>query len=66
MRNQTWFDAQLERIDRSQGEIHKQMATLSRLSRRDPWLLILAALIAAFAAIIVRLPELLAAFGLPH
>jgi hypothetical protein len=67
---------QIVRIDRAQAEIHKLLAERPNLEaetrkfNRDAWVLAFAALLAAFATIIAgvfaRLPEILAAFGLPH
>ena len=75
-RGQLDIREQIARIDRAQAEIHKLMAERPNLEaetrkyNREPWLLAFAALIAVFgsilAAIIARLPELLAAFGVPH
>ncbi len=60
---------QLARIDRSLDEAAKFRAEQNKLMaerdkfNRDPWILTLAALIAALAAFIARAPELLHAFG---
>jgi hypothetical protein len=63
-RDQLNIREQIARIDRNQAEINKLFAE-ARKFNRDPWVLVLAALIAAFAALIARLPEILKAFGLP-
>ena len=55
--------AEIARIDRQREETQE---FTERQGEKDLWILAFAALIAAFAAIIARLPELLAAFGLPH
>lgn len=60
---------QIARIEKTQGELGKLLAERDKFVaeaakfNRDPWILTLAALIAAFAAVIARLPELLHAFG---
>jgi hypothetical protein len=60
---------QLDRIDRDHADIVKLQAEAKKYNR-DAWVLALAALIAMFgtvmAAIVARLPELLAAFGWAH
>jgi len=53
---------QLARIDQMLDEAAKFRAE-ARKFNRDPWLLVLAALIAALAALFARLPELLTALG---
>jgi len=59
------MNAEIARIDRQREETQK----LAK-NRDDAWVLALAALIAMFgtvmAAIVARLPELLAAFGWAH
>ncbi len=61
---------QVARIERTQAELGKLLAERdkfgaeSRKYDRDPWILTLAALIAAFAAVIARLPEILHAAGI--
>lgn len=70
---------QLARIDRAREETlkfiaeqHKLLAEQSKLNaerqkfNRDPWILIAAAVIAAFAAVVARLPEIFRALGWPH
>jgi hypothetical protein len=52
---------QIARIDKMLIENQKLAAERDRF-HREPWLLILAALIAAFAVIVARLPELIQAF----
>ena len=52
---------QIARIDRNMAEQAKLHAEAHKFNR-DPWILVLAALIAAVAALIARLPEILAAF----
>jgi hypothetical protein len=52
---------QIARIDRDLADIHKLRAETGKFGR-EGWLLILAALIAAFAVIVARLPELIQAF----
>ena len=52
---------QLARIDKTLIENQKLAAERDKF-RREPWLLILASLIAAFAVIVARLPELIQAF----
>jgi hypothetical protein len=60
-RDQLNLREQIARIDRDMADIHKLRAERDKLTR-DHWLLMLAALIAAFAVIVARLPELIAAF----
>ena len=50
---------QIARIERNQAEIEKLFAE-ARKFNRDPWFLLLGAIIAALAA---RAPEILKAFG---
>lgn len=70
-RGQIDLRAELGRIDRDRAETQKLLAEVTKLGaegqkyNRDPWILTLAALIAAFAAFIARLPEILHAFGFP-
>lgn len=74
-RGQLDIREQIARIDREQAEIHKLMAERPKLEaetkkyNRDPWILALAALIAAFATVIAgvfaRLDVILHAFGIP-
>ena len=68
-REQLDLRAEIQRIDRDRADMLKLQAE-ARKFNRDPWILALAALIAVFgsilAAVIARLPEILAAFGLPH
>lgn len=68
-RGQLDIREQIARIDRNQAEVQKLFAEAKKFNR-DPWILALAALIAAFATVVAgvfaRLPEILAAFGLPH
>lgn len=58
---------QIARIDRSLAETHKLLAEAGKLTaegrkfNRDPWFLVIGAIIAAIAS---RLPEILHAFGL--
>jgi hypothetical protein len=59
-----WVDRQINRIDRNQAEIQKLFAESHKFNR-EPWVLVLAALIAALAALMARLPEILHAMGLP-
>src|SRR5262249_1393159 len=56
---------QIARIDREIDEAAKFRAEAQKFNR-DPWILVLAALIAALAALFARLPELLIALGLGH
>lgn len=60
-RGQLDLRAEIARIDRDRADTEKLRAERAKFNR-EPWLLILAALIAAFAAVIARLPELIAAF----
>jgi hypothetical protein len=53
---------QIARIDRDLADVHKLRAETGKFNR-DGWLLVLTALIAAFAVVIARLPELLQALG---
>ncbi len=64
-RGQLDIREQIARIDKLLVENQKLQAETKKYNR-DPWLLMLAALIAAFAALIARLPELLAAFWGAH
>jgi hypothetical protein len=68
-RGQLDLRAELARIDRDRAETQKLLAERDKF-KRDAWVLAFAALLAAFATIIAgvfaRLPEILAAFGLPH
>jgi hypothetical protein len=68
-RGQLDLRAEIARIDRDHADIVKLQAEAKKFNR-DPWILALAALIAMFgtvmAAIVARLPELLAAFGWAH
>jgi hypothetical protein len=50
---------QIARIDKTQAELRKLLAE-ARKFNRDPWFILLGAIIAALAA---RLPEILHAFG---
>jgi hypothetical protein len=65
------IDHDLADITKLRGETEKFVIEQRKLTeeaikfRREPWLLVLAALIAAWAALIARLPELLHAAGLP-
>lgn len=67
-RGQLDLRAIIARIDRDRADSEKLRVEGDKLRaerekfNRDPWLLILAALIAGFAAVIARLPELIAAF----
>lgn len=63
-REQLNIREQIARIDRNLAETQKLLAERDKF-KRDPWALTLAALIAALAAVIARLPEILKAFGLP-
>jgi len=56
---------QLARIDRMLDEAAKFRAEREKFNR-DPWLLILAAMIAALATLFARLPELLTVLGVGH
>lgn len=51
---------QISRIDKNQAEVQKLFAE-ARKFNRDPWFLIMGAIIAAVAT---RLPEIMRAFGL--
>jgi hypothetical protein len=68
-REQIDLRQELARIDRDRAETQKLMEESRKLLaeghkfERDPWILMLATLIAVFAAIMVRLPELLHAAG---
>jgi hypothetical protein len=53
---------QLARIDKLLVENQKLQAETKK-HNRDPWILALAALIAAFATLFARLPELLTVLG---
>jgi hypothetical protein len=68
-RGQLDLRAIIARIDRDRADMLKLQAETKKFNR-DAWVLALAALIAAFATIaagvFARLPEILAAFGLPH
>jgi hypothetical protein len=68
-RGQLDLRAEIARIDRDHADIVKLQAEAKKYNR-DAWVLALAALIAMFgtvmAAIVARLPELLAAFGWAH
>jgi hypothetical protein len=68
-REQLDLRAEIQRIDRDRADMLKLQAETKKFNR-DPWILAFAALLAAFATIIAgvfaRLPEILAAFGLPH
>ena len=59
-RDQLNIREQIARIDKILAERPKLEAETKRFNR-DPWILVLAALIAAVAVIIARLPELLQA-----
>ena len=54
-RDQINLREQITRIDRNQAEIQKLFAERDKLNR-DHWLLVLAALITAFAVVVARLP----------
>ena len=60
---------QIARIDHQQAEIQKLFAEREKLEaeghkyNRDPWVLVLAAIIAALATLFARLPELLTVLG---
>ena len=53
---------QIARIDRELADIHKLRSETKKYNR-DPWILTLAAIIAAFATLFARLPELLTVLG---
>jgi hypothetical protein len=59
-RGQLDLRAELARIDRDRAETQKLFAE-ARKFNRDPWFLVVGAIIAALAS---RLPEILRAFGL--
>jgi hypothetical protein len=63
-RGQIDLRAVLTKIDRDRAETQKLFAESHKFNR-EPWVLVLAALIAALAALIARLPEILHAMGLP-
>jgi hypothetical protein len=69
-RGQLDLRAELARIDRDRAETQKLMRESEKFqaerekANRDPWVLVLAAMIGAVAVIVGRLPEILHAFGI--
>lgn len=51
---------QIARIDRTMAETQKLLSERHKFDR-DPWVLLAAAMVAAFATIAVRLPEIIVA-----